>query len=315
MNELDKIKIGFAIALLAGLFTMQPLIEASAFSFDFFTINLKVTLLYWIFVSLLALSVYFYALALIKFEKLTSFFQGFGNWTYAISLLFPPFILTIYIISLLLKLISPIFKSDNITTSISFLLGITSSVFASFLVNKVQAKFKKEGDKQNAERMKAFEINSLKKAKTLFQSSYYDLVFIELWNTLELSFKRAFLQKAIPFPEKSAIKLIEIIKKNNLLPSNLVDELEAIRNLRNKSAHPQAGLSVSKQQAENAIRNTEKILIAIENYSEVCYYCQKEYPLSELEVEEINGDYYACKTCIKEHPDWKNEILSMGMDP
>ena len=46
MNELDKIKIGFAIALLAGLFTIQPLLEESSLSFVVFTLNLELTTLY-----------------------------------------------------------------------------------------------------------------------------------------------------------------------------------------------------------------------------------------------------------------------------
>ena len=69
MIELDKIKIGFAIALLAGLFTLGPLVNDSNFSFILFSMDIKLTIIYWIFASLLSLSVYFYALTLIRIEK------------------------------------------------------------------------------------------------------------------------------------------------------------------------------------------------------------------------------------------------------
>jgi len=211
-------------------------------------------------------------------------------------------------------LISPLFNSDNVTQFISILLNVVSGYIISILTIKTQAKFKKEGDIQNAEKIKLHEIESLEKAKTLYKSNYYDLVLIELWKTLEFSFERVFLMKAIPYSKKNAFKITETIKKNNLLPKELIDELEIIRNLRNKSAHPNSDLPVNQAQATSAINNTEKILIAIENYKEQCYFCQNEFPLTELEVEDINGDYYACKSCIKKHPNWKDEILSMGMD-
>jgi hypothetical protein len=315
MNELDKLKIGFAIALLAGLFTLGPLVNESNFSFLLFTIDIKLTYIYWFFVAILSLSVYFYALTLVKIEKANNIFQSLGNWTYAIALLYPPFVITIYLISLLSNIIAPILKSSSVTFIIGIILGTMSSIIASILVNKIQVKFKKEGDKESAERIKSKEINSLEKSKILYQSEFYDLVIVELWNTVELSFKRVFLQKAIPFSPKSSIQIIDTIRKNKLLPTTLIDELEQLRIHRNKAAHPTDDLLISKQLADKALKTTEKILIAIDSYKEKCYYCNKEYPLNELEVEETNGDYFVCNNCLKEHPDWKDEIISLGMDP
>ncbi len=314
MNELDKIKIGFAIALLAGLFTLGPLINESTFSFILFTLVIKLTYIYWGFVAILSFSVYFYALTMIKFEKVNYIFHSLGNWTYAFALLYPPIVITIYLISLLLNLIAPII-SNNISLVLSLILGAISSTIASALANKIQKRFKKEGDKENAERIKSKEIDSLEKSKLLYKSEFYDLVIIELWNTVELSFKRVFLQKAIPFTPKSSIQIIDTIRKNKLLPPALIDELDQLRILRNKAAHPTDDLLISKQLADNALKTTEKILITIDNYKEECYYCHKEFPLKELEVEEINGDYFVCQNCLKEHPNWKDEIISLGMDP
>lgn len=314
MNDLDKIKIGFAIGLLAGLFTLGPLVNESAFSFSLFTIDIKLIYIYWVFVAILSLSVYFYALTLIKFEKVNNIFNLLGNWTYAIALLYPPFVITIYLISLLSIVIAPVLKSDNFNSIISTILSAISGFAVSFLANKIQKRFKKEGDIENADRIKSKEIDSLEKAKVLYKSEFYDLVIVELWNTIELSFKRVFLQKAIPFSPKSSIKIIETIRKNKLLPIALIDELDQLRILRNKAAHPTDDLRISKQLADKALMTTEKILITVDNFKEVCYYCHKAYSLKELEVEEINGDYFICSDCLKEHPDWKDEIISLGMD-
>lgn len=315
MNELDKIKIGFAIGLLAGLFTLGPLVNESVFSFLLFTIDIKLIYIYWVFVAILSLSVYFYALTLIKFERANNFFNLLGNWTYAIALLYPPFVITIYLISLLSIAIASILKSNTFTSLITYILSTGSGFVASILANKIQKRFKKEGDRENADRIKSKEIDSLEKAKLLYKSEFYDLVIVELWNAIELSFKRVFLQKAIPFSPKSSIKIIETIRKNKLLPQSLIDELDQLRVLRNKAAHPTDDLRISKQLVDNALTTTEKILITVDNYKEVCYFCHKEYPLKELEVEELNGDYFICSDCIKKHPDWKNEIISLGMDP
>ena len=318
MSDIEKIKIGFAIALLAGLFTLGPLINGSSFSLFLFSLELKITTIYWIFVALLALSVYFYALTLIKTEKSNNIFQTVGNWTYALALFYPPFIISIYLISLLIDVIAPIFKSEgifNILSTIASVLSIVVFLINLFSVYKTQQIFKKQDFKQWTERIKVEEITSLGKIKILYDSKLYDLVVTELWIVIERSFKRVFTQKAIPYSSKSPIQIIETIKKNKLLPSALIEELEKIKLLRNRIVHPTEELTINKEDADKAFRATEKILIIINNYKERCYFCHKEYPLEELEVEDINGDYFACKSCIKEHPDWKDEIFALGMDP
>jgi len=315
MNDIEKIKIGFAIALLAGLFTLGPLVNESSFSLTLFSIGIKITTIYWIFVVLLSLSVYFYALTLIKSEKSNKIFQSVGNLTYALALFYPPFIVSIYLISILVNIITPILKLDFIINVITSVIASIVTFLSGYFVRKIQKLFKKEDDKQWTERIKAEEMTSFGKTKILYDSKLYDLVIVELWNVIELSFKRVFLQKAIPYSTKSTIQIIETIKKNKLLPSTLIEDLEKMRLLRNKAAHPTDELIISREDADKALKATEKILIIINNYKERCYFCQKEYPLEELEVEDINGDYFACKNCIKEHPDWKGEILALGMDP
>lgn len=308
MNEFSKTKIGYSLALLAALFALSPLVNSSTFSFALFSYGISIHLIYWIFVGLLALTVYLYALSLIKEDKLYSSFHTIGNYTYAISLLFPPLVLTIFCISVFTTLL----PSKTLEIVLQIVLSAIVGVFSNLLVNKIIVRLRKNEAKQDEARAKLAEYITLETAKKLIDTDMYDLAVIELWKTINLAFKRVLKSKAIPYDEKRPMEIINAIHKNKLLPFEMINKLHQLRDLRNKAAH--TNINISKDEVQEYIKFVEKILAVIDNYTEECYYCKNSFPLDKMEVEEINGDYYACKDCAKEHPNWKDEILSMGMD-
>lgn len=313
MTEISKIKIGFALALLAALFTLSPMANETELFFTMFSMEIKIRILYWIFVLLLAFSVYFYALALINEEKVHDISQKLGNYIYVMALLFPLLVLSIYIISTISTFLIGLSNSKLTGQILQLVLYTILGAYASILVQKIATKFRRVEDKQISERSKKVEIQLLEKAKKLSQTEMYDLSVIELWKALEMSFERTFSLMALPYDRKNLSKMIDLIKQYKLLPSTLLSELHSIRNIRNKAAHTSD--IVSKVEIQNAIKITEKILATIDGYKEKCYYCNNRFPLTELDVEDINGDYYVCKDCAMEHPNWKNEIFVLGMDP
>lgn len=312
MTEFSKTKIAYALALLAALFALSPLVNSSVFSFSFFSVEIKIQLLYWIFVGLLAVTVYMYALSLIKEENVHNTFHKTGNYIYAISLLFPPAVLAIYIISVITIFIINKSDSKEFGYVLQVVLSVGVGAITSVLTNKITTRFKTNEDKRKDSIEKLSEIMALERAKKMLDTEMYDLTTIELWKVIEMTFKRVFKARAIPYDDKKTYEIIGIIEKYKLLPKELIQELQYLRAMRNKSAHTQ--VNVTKAEISKSILSVEKILAIVDNYTEECYYCRKNYPLDKMDVEEINGDYYVCEDCAKEHPNWKDEILSMGMD-
>lgn len=309
MNEFSKTKIGYSLALLAALFALSPLINSSTFSFALFSYDISIHLIYWIFVGLLALTVYLYAISLIKEEnKLYGKFHTIGNYIYAFSLLFPPAIFLLFGISLITSLL-PSNISENI---LEIIFMIITLIGIGLGTKSVALKMNDSDAKRKEEQSKWAEYVTLETAKKLIDTDMYDLAVIELWKTINLAFKRVLKSKAIPYDEKRPMEIIHAIHKNKLLPSEIINRLHELRDLRNKAAH--TDINISKDEVQEYIKFVEKILAVIDNYTEECYYCKNSFPLDKMEVEEINGDYYACEDCAKEHPNWKDEILSMGMD-
>lgn len=310
MNEIDKTKIGFAVAILASLFTFGPLLNENSTLLSFWGWEIKLRALYWCFAGLLALAVYCYALTLIRTKKVYDFFQLIGNWIYGITLLFPLFIIVIYLISLLSRIAIAYIDFVTLIVIVEIILIVSSSVAVGIFTYKIAMIFTKEDRKQNGEQIRQKEMDFLTRANSLFSIGYYDLVVVELWNAIDLSIQRFFLQLAIPY---KPFQLIETIKKNKLLDNDLVEKLSLLKKNRNNAAH---GIkSIDKETAEQAILLTEKLFVILEQHKEECYYCHKKFSLNELEVEDLNGDYFVCKACAKEHPNWKDEILDLGMDP
>jgi hypothetical protein len=107
MSEFNKIKIAFALALLGTLYTLNPIVlKYGDISFSFLGYGLKVQMVYFSFLTLLGISVYFYAIALISENKIFIFMQKGGNISYTISLLIPPLYISLYVISIIVEIVS-----------------------------------------------------------------------------------------------------------------------------------------------------------------------------------------------------------------
>lgn len=309
MNEFSKTKIGYSLALLAALFALSPLITSSSLGFLLFSYDVSIKFVYWVFVGLLAFTVYLYALSLIKEDKLYNRLHTIGDYTYAISLLFLPSIFILFLISLITSIIS----LDILMYAVQLIAALATIISFALTVISTVKRFKRQEEKLKAEKSRIVEFALLDRAKKLSQDGMYDLTVIDLWNVIETSFNRFFEAKGISYDKKKPISFIGLIKENNLLPLSLIRELAVLRDMRNKSAHGVTE-NLTKEQIDSMFVSVEKILVHIHEENENCYYCGKQFPKLELEEEELNGDYFVCKKCAKEHPNWKDEILSMGMD-
>src|SRR5262245_47488701 len=100
MTEFTKTKIHFALALLGTLFAVHPYIEQWEHAgFTYLGWNLEIFHAYALTGGLLALSVYFYAMALLS-ERATTGAERVGNYLYALGLLIFPLYGVFYLSSL-----------------------------------------------------------------------------------------------------------------------------------------------------------------------------------------------------------------------
>ena len=218
MNEFSKTKIAYSLALLAALFALHPLTEKLSFNFSIFSLQISIEFIYWVFVGLLAFTVYFYAISLIKEDKLYNKFHIIGNFSYTLSLLFPPVIFFLIGISALTALLPSNFWKVFLESLFSTVLGLLMSMGISKIMKKMSVKEKLLSNikAKNAD----FEL--LERAKKLSKDKMYDLTIIDLWNVVETSFYRMFEENGIVFDKKKPTSIINVIKEKTTLPSMLI---------------------------------------------------------------------------------------------
>ena len=309
MTDLDKIKVGFALALLGVLFTLNPIINQNIqFSFFLFGISLSIKLAFLILGVLLGSSVFFYATARIDDSFPFQLIKKAGHIAYSAGLLIPPFYILLFLVSVLTDFVSGITDSKFLTDVFNFLSAV---VVIGFVITFVFLLFRKFVNMERDEKVREYserEIELLRRAKELFDKEYYDISLSESWKTIEIALKKAFVSRNISF-NNNPIRMVKIALEKKMLTNNQAEELFGIRKLRNAAAH--SDMNVSIDDAQNALDAADKILTSLNEKTEQCYYCNKEYPLSEMENHEKTGAS-VCKECIKTHPGWREELSSLG---
>jgi hypothetical protein len=90
----------FALALLGTLFVLHPLIEKFGDAgFDYVGYPLKILYVYALIAGLLAVTIYFYALALLS-ERAYSWMEKSGNYAYALAVMVLPLYGALYLSNL-----------------------------------------------------------------------------------------------------------------------------------------------------------------------------------------------------------------------
>jgi hypothetical protein len=143
MSEFTKAMIGFAIALLATLFTIHPIVVSStAITFTLFSFPIKMAWFYYTAMGLFSASVYLYALAFMS-ERASTVAERAGNILYACALLVPPVYLLLFASSFVAQLITQLAPhissgwSINVITSVlSAILTVFSSRMLSRILNR-----------------------------------------------------------------------------------------------------------------------------------------------------------------------------------
>lgn len=260
MNDFTKNKIAFAIALLAVLFTVSPIIldpGSSLLGFDFLGLHLDLRMLYYALAILLSCSVYCYAV-LFMFDNPIAPIIKSGDYFYLTAMMAPILYITLFAIERLTSTIGEFTREQPVANVINVTLALVSIAVATAavvvntrLLDKLQRNILRETYFTQESRL-------FDRAIQLFKDEHFDLSVVECYKAIEVATRRIMLSRP---PTKGArwhTSGVDFLLLKELLPEELLPNVVYIRQQRNLAAHRFEPMGRST--AEQILNSTEKIL-------------------------------------------------------
>ena len=258
MTDFAKEKIAFAIALLAVLFTLTPLLDTyGTVGFAILGTRLEIRHLYLVLSVTLGLAVYCYGIQFVA-SRLMRVASIAGDVFHAIAIVVPALYVSLYLAATLVTAVAPILRSPFVQSVVkvvvSAILGAVSVGYWNRARRILDVRQKQAEETRRAD----LEVDSLRMAEELFKNGHYDLATIEAFRALEIAARG------------SANKVDRTLRRENRdwfqvlvasLPEQLRPSLERARTVRNSAAH---GVElVSEEAAREAINVIGKSLALI----------------------------------------------------
>jgi len=257
MNDFAKTKIAFTVALLAALYTINPLLlKFGSIGIQIFEFSISIKFVYYLMLGCLGMSVYFYSVQFIS-EKKIGYVQETGDILYGIALSLPPVFLSLI---LAIKAINLIGK-DELTYFTSPLLGVFAGVLASFLSAKFKSKISKMRRSSEAKNEEKLKHQYLTRAKKLFDDGYFDLSILETFKAIESALNRQLLSLGVELESGNFFSNFKNAKRLEILRSSDVQTIENLRKIRNQVAHNK--VQITEDEAKNLLKDGEKVIISI----------------------------------------------------
>jgi hypothetical protein len=261
MTEFTKTKMHFALALLATLFALHHILEkfGETIGFDYLGYFLPIYYPYALIGGLLALTVYFYALALLS-ERAYSLLEKTGNYCYAVAILILPLYGGLYLSSLAADHLGQAHLAWTGPTVIPLGLGILWLVLSQVAAWWFRARLSDKDRDVTLEHLAQQEIAALERARDMFASHHYDLSVIEAWKAIELRLRRALLIRGKPSEAAKADVLIHRATRAGLLSKSA---LALIHDLREHWKVAVGTEPLTREAADVALAATRNILSTI----------------------------------------------------
>ncbi|MFA6096854.1 MAG: HEPN domain-containing protein [Candidatus Paceibacterota bacterium] len=217
-----------------------------------------------IFVSLLTISVYMYALDFVKYNygpriQNHLFFKAIiwlANFFYSFAIFFPIFIVIIIIFQI--PIIDNLTKRYNgliwLFDVIMGLIWLITSVWNTFFINRKRKEDSMKILEKNAE-------NTLENATKMLRDKYYSSSIIESYKVLVLNLRKILLQKDILTENTSDPDIKALALKFKIIPEELVANFNDITAMRNRAVH--LDVTFTKEQVELVINTVNQILTKI----------------------------------------------------
>ena len=216
MTEFTKLKITFAMALLGTLFALHPLLDRFAdWGFLYLGYDLKVFYAYSLTSGLLSLCVYLYAVTLLN-DHPHSWCERTGNSTYALAILVVPIYAGLYLSA---KLADQVAVSHVAWAAPVVAIGLgTGWVALSQLVAwRIRRRLGEQDRISKLTQLASLEIQSINRARVLFESQHYDLSVVESWRALEARLRQVLLTRGVVTDVADPQAVIRIAVKKGIL--------------------------------------------------------------------------------------------------
>lgn len=260
MNDFTKQKVAFAVALLAVLFTITPLLQPFG-SLGYVILGMRFTLLrlYYFLSIVLALAVYFYAIQVLT-ERDLRYPSRLGDALYAVAIVTPALYLALFAGFAAVEAVGPLMTTvwaDRLKAVISVMLGFISA----YVIQRARHAIARRGVRIQAEQLRQEEINLLRTADNLLQTGSYNLAVLEAWKSIDVAGRRIFVQSDVSRMREGA-SMWTMIERYGLIPEHMLTEIWELRRMRNSAANPTA--SASPEEARAVLQAAEKIVAALQ---------------------------------------------------
>ena len=261
MNEFAKTKIIFSVALLAALYTVNPVVlkfaEVGATVLGF-TISMK--LVYYLILACLGLSVYFYSVQFIS-EKKIKYVQEAGDILYGIALAMPPAFLSLVLAIKAIDLMGKEELSKILSPLISAIVGVLTSLLSAKFKRKITTMRRASEAKVEEES----EHEYLSRAIKLFDDKYFDLCILETFKAVESALNRQLLSMGEQIEPGRFFANFQKAKKLEIITLTDMQSIENLKKIRNQVAHEKT--EIKEGQARELLRQGEKIIVSLSRLS------------------------------------------------
>lgn len=271
MTEFTKTKMHFALALLGTLFALHPFLEKiedagfTYFKGDINNVHVNIYLkhfyVYALIAGLLALAVYFYAVALLS-ERPSARAERVGNYLYAFAIIVLPLYGALYLSSLIAQRLEgsrfelAVRAAPFVAVGLAVLWLALSWLFAWRLRRRL-------GEQDRTAKMQnlaAQEIDALGRAREMFASHHYDLSVIEAWKAIEARLRRVLLRRGVGGRAHTTEAMLRAATKAGLLEKRPQELLHHLREQWNVAVGTDP---LTRDAAESALAAARDILATI----------------------------------------------------
>lgn len=252
-------KVGFIIGFIAVIIALYPFKQTlDSIKINLLIVSPSLTLLIAIFLGLLFLSIYFYALNYIRYDfpsllniEWLRFIEFLAHLMYFIAFLYPLFVLAVWVLSLIINLFPQI--SIKEVYYILLVLSSASLVLISIFIQILKIRGKEE---ELYERVKHFS----KRSSELYQKGSHDFIFLYLYNSLVKLIQLKLTKRLGSDIDKiSTIELIELAHRRKLISKDDLYFINELRALRNQVAHRDRRDIFTKKKIEPFIKRANEI--------------------------------------------------------
>jgi len=258
MNDYTKTKIGFAVALLAVMFTASPLVVSVAGNgFDLFGYSIAVIDIYSLTAIALSVAVYFYGLHLLL-QRPMQVFQSIADTSYGVALVVPPFAFALYIAVEFATWLGHVAQSPLVGDVLKVLLSAVSGALSAIGASRAAKMLNRRSIEAETSRLEDEEIRFFTRAKELLAYGNYDLAVVEAFKSIEVAARRRLTAMGRLIYGPRVESPVQAALREKLIPHDLHESLQQVRQYRNLAAH---GVEpMGRAQAEFVIEVASKVL-------------------------------------------------------